>query len=87
MQEAKETKMKESQQVRKESILASIRAMLGPTSSQVGRAMLGPTSKSYWAKTNVGQDEGHIGIQIGQYQGHAGADIKDMLGQDEGRSR
>ena len=85
MQEAKETKMKESQQVRKESILASIRAMLGPTSSQVGRAMLGPTSKSCWAKTKVGQDAGHIGVQIDQHQGHIGTEIKIISGQDEGQ--
>ena len=45
----------------------------------------------------MGQDEGHIGVHIGQRQGHVGADIKVkleghvradvkvMLGQDEGQ--
>ena len=47
--------------------------------------MLGPTSKSYWTKTKVGQDEGHIGVNISQYQGHVGADIQVILGQDEGQ--
>ena len=31
------------------------------------------------------QDEGHVGVHIGHYQGHVGADIKVMLGQDEGQ--
>ena len=47
--------------------------------------MLGPTSKSCWAKTKVGQDAEHIGVQIDQYQGHIGTEIKNISGQDEGQ--
>ena len=48
--------------------------------------MKGPRSKSYWAKTKIDQDKGHIEVRIDQYQGHIGADIKVILGaQDEGQ--
>ena len=63
------------------SILVNIRAMLGSTSSH-----LGPRRRSSWLWAAIlGQDKGHVGIQIGQDQGHVGADIKVMLGQDEGQ--
>ena len=32
-----------------------------------------------------GQIKGHVGVHIGQHRGHVGADIKVMLGQDEGQ--
>ena len=67
------------------STLANVRAMLGPTSKSSWKGMLGPTSKSCWAKTKVGQNKGHVGVHIGQHRGHVGADIKVMLGQDEGQ--
>ena len=37
-----------------------------------------------WAAI-LGQDEGHVEVHIGHHQGHVGAEIKVMLGQDEGQ--
>ena len=77
--------------------LASIRAMLGPTSKSSLKGHIRAEIKvmSCWAKTKVVQDEDHVGVHIDQHQGHVGANLKVswkdlvrvLLDQDEGRSR